>query len=204
MMDCRQVRENIGDYEAGRLPELTARRLEQHMDTCEQCNGQFSFPNDHWVEAAPKVPNDFSVVDNVMSRILKENKWALPINSQVARLSETTKRFGIAIALVMLIIFIFSAVTSPLQVAEQPASSEEWTALNAVQTITSAQTVNSQGEMLVASDAEISDGIVASLIDPIIYSGTFNNTSPEVNFLFAASLLGILITVTYINWLSRS
>ncbi|MBO8170723.1 MAG: zf-HC2 domain-containing protein [Bacillaceae bacterium] len=202
-MNCKEVQKLTSEYNLEQLPEVTARRVEHHLDSCPACNLELQISEHHADSLDCEIPEHFSVADQVMDRIYQDQKWALPVTQHVVRLSQRMKMLGVTIAAMLLIFFTATAVLSPVPHTDQAAGNGEWVTLKADQTISAVQPIEAES-VYISNDTNSSSQILASIDAPIFYSESVaDEDAGGLNLYIASSLLGLLMTLIVVSWMVR-
>ncbi|CAM4219169.1 anti-sigma factor family protein [Paenibacillus tarimensis] len=199
-MNCREAEELFGIV--WDLPENDPERLafEQHLIECEGCAEQFAIweeseamIRDLSLEMPESAPIDH-VNRGVMERIYKEESWLMPVTERSYRFTRSFRRniaAAIASCMAMFVsglfyfLFGYSGNSSSNEVVKMTGLIETADANNPGATIS----LDYYQEVPVAS---ISDPLVLQVVPKI----------PE--YWIALSILGIIMTLLFMNWLSRT
>jgi hypothetical protein len=189
-MKCNEAGEWFGIYQD--LPEDSPERLavDLHVSQCSQCAEEFSM----WEESALLIhelpQNDEEqaehityewVNQNVMSRIYAEQSWYMPTVRRTYSFSLAFRKRVAGILAALLAIFVCGFLYTVFGRASDSTAS----------------TFASSNQF--GDSVSIGDIPVASLSDPIMH-----NLSPAMpEYWVALSMLGMIMTLLILNWLSR-
>lgn len=184
------------------LPEDDPERIEMeaHMLDCEQCAGQFRLweESEELIrqlaeEAALAVPSEH-VNRTVMDRIYSEQSWLMPVPSKSYQFSKSFRRnLAIVIAACMAMfacaffVFVFDNRNATPQ--------EEMQQLSGL-----IDTVNASSDSVFMTAGFYAEVPVASISDPFVL--TIVPAFPQ--YYVALSLLGLVMALLILNWLSRT
>lgn len=199
-MKCEEVQHKISLY--WDMPEDDAERIEieAHLLECEACSEQFQF----WEESEAMFDmfseTDFAVGPaehvnrNVMERIYAEQSWLMPVAQKSYHFSKAFRRnLAIIIAACMamfasaLFVFLFEGDRTPTQAQVAQLSGL-------------LDTANVSSDALVINAGFYAEVPVASISDPFVLK--LVPTFPQ--YYVALSILGIIMTLLILNWLSRT
>lgn len=216
MMRCEEVQGILPEYAENLLPEVTQRRVDNHMAACHACRADYELWSDSgdWMKTDKEeylaVTPSRSIVDAVMARILSEEKWAIPIGRKIFTLTARMRRIGVSAAVILLMLFTFSLYlnTSSTEQANSLVINGEVMAMNSSKTqvisssmqsddgtyVVEAQPFSSQEETLANATASIAplDGKPSS------------SDLAKPNYSIVLSVFGILVTVLTMSWLTRA
>lgn len=208
-MKCEEAQDLMIEYSDQLLPEITKRRVDQHLATCESCNKEFEI----WAESSKLIRSDkeqssqivssISIVDAVMARILSEEKWAIPIGRKVFTLTARMRRIGTSAAVILLMLCGFTIFANSNQDASLAGA--DFPAQAKMEVVSSAIS-SSDGIAEVTSDPEPIDSAIASTQStptPVM----IENPGPSANgpnYSIILSFFGILITVIAMSWMMRA
>lgn len=215
-MKCEDVQELISEYAEERLPEMTKRRVDQHLAGCPSCKSDYQFWADSssWMQEERKqysaVTTARSIVDAVMARILSEEKWAIPFGGKVFTLTARMRRAGASAAVVLLLLSAFSlysesnasdqalfpesgivAMVPPMGVAEEKVDS--------VKSAGGEEAVETTVDTIKSASEEEGFDLATEQILPV--DQTMGEGKP--NFGLILGFFGILITVIAMSWMTR-
>ncbi len=214
-MRCEEVQEYLPDYTDNQLPEVTSRRIDNHLANCHSCRSEYAIwtESSDWIQAEKEqytsVTTARSIVDAVMNRILSEEKWAIPIGKKVFTLTAKMRRLSLSAAAILLMVCgfsLFNNTESPQEASvlvggEVVAMNEE----KAPQVISSAiqsgdGTYNVEAESLSVESEPIVKSSAALL--PIEGDASESETG-KPKYSLILSFFGILVTVLAMSWLTR-
>jgi hypothetical protein len=205
-MRCQEVRSLIKNYHTGSLDEYTRIRVHHHLADCKSCTEDF----DIWVRgeeymktstvssSSLTTSTSSAVMNNVMGRIKKEEKWANPSTNKGSTYSKRTKKI-VSFAFSMLFIFfvLFSATMLTPQyediadpVVDIKMFQNSWDINKIVLT-----------EPTHAEETSMNFRVVASLSDPIIY--TLPSEGKDIPYAIIFSVFGILCIILGMSWVTR-
>ncbi|WP_139489152.1 zf-HC2 domain-containing protein [Brevibacillus dissolubilis] len=229
-MRCEEAQELLPDYADNCLPELTRRRMDNHLTGCAACRSEYDFIVDSsdWIESDKQqysaVAASTSIVDAVMARILSEEKWAIPIGRKVFTLTAKMRRIGLSAAMILLMICSFTLYSNTDQQQDgfmpYSAKAESIISDNLKANVGVAEEAVQEPEAIdstvavVGSDqqTEVTDASnmsllaqadsSASMLAEITSDNQVDHTKP--NFPLVLSFFGILITVLTMSWITRA
>ncbi|MUT65465.1 anti-sigma factor [Paenibacillus sp. NEAU-GSW1] len=198
-MNCEDVQHKFGTYWQLSEEDTDREEMEAHLLECEHCTEQFRL----WEESESMIrfmseeeepllgPIDH-VNRNVMDRIYAEQSWLMPVAQKSYHFSKSFRRnLAIVIAACMamfacaLIYFVTGYETAP--------SGKEIAQLTGLMDTANA----SDSALVISAELEVP---VASVSDPFVLK-----VVPAFPQYWAAfALLGIIITLLILNWLSRT
>ncbi|QDX93833.1 zf-HC2 domain-containing protein [Brevibacillus laterosporus] len=216
-MRCDEAQEMLHDYAQGNLPELSERRLQNHLACCDSCHSQYDvlLDSDKFIQMHKEDyianPPATSIVDAVMARILSEEKWAIPIGKKVFTLTVRMRRIGLSVAMVLLMICSFTLYHNsddnlnsfmPYTAKAEALSSDnvkpEVSTASETDQDVAVQTIDSGGETaapLLKHQKEMRVNVITSDMEP---------SSNKPNYSVILSFFGILITVLTMSWFTRA
>lgn len=198
-MKCDDVQDKFGVYWSLSEDDAEREALEAHLLDCEHCSEQFRL----WEESEEMLryiseedETVFGSIEhvnrNVMERIYAEQSWLIPVAHKSYNFSKSFRR-NLAIAVAGCMAMFACALIFFIIGNEQGTSPEQMAQLTGLM-----DTANASGSGLVIS-AEF-EVPVASVSDPFVLKVV--PTFPQ--YWVALSLLGIIITLLILNWLSRT
>ncbi|WP_270171555.1 anti-sigma factor family protein [Paenibacillus sp. SYP-B4298] len=198
-MKCHEVQEALGVY--WDLPENDPERMaiDRHLQQCESCMEEFRIweESEAMIRSAAESPAGMEPMDDitrgVMERIYMEQAWMQPINERRYQLSKVFKRNVAAVIACCMAMFVCGFVYFLFGERTDPQAT--------VSNITGLlDTVNAnEGISLISTDF-YNEIPVASISDPFVL-----NVVPTVpQYWVALSILGIIVTLLILNWLSRT
>ncbi|MGC5324580.1 zf-HC2 domain-containing protein [Brevibacillus sp. SYSU BS000544] len=204
-MKCEEVQDLIIEYTDQKLPELTKRRVDQHLDTCESCSADYEV----WMESSTWLPvekdltaqvaSSKSIVDSVMARILSEEKWAIPIGRKVFTLTARMRQFGASAAVILLMLSAFAVFSNSTQ-ETYVAGVDVGTTTSKTQVVSS-EISTSEGIVEVVSDLPTTE--VTEIASPPVIIDNNQSVPTGPNYTLIIGFFGILITVIGSSWLMR-
>jgi len=207
-MKCEDVQELISEYAEDRLPEMTKRRVDQHLAGCASCTSDYQFwaESDSWMkverEQYTAVTTARSIVDAVMARILSEEKWAIPFGRKVFTLTARMRRIGASAAVILLMLCAFS-LYSEASISEQAMLPESGVVAmvspdSGIEVKENA--VKTAGVDEIASPP-LDNGVEYATEQILPVDQTLGDGKP--NFGLILGFFGILVTVISLSWMSR-
>lgn len=219
-MKCEEIQELLNEYTANRLPEMTKRRVDQHLAECPSCRSDYQFwvDSDSWIQAEREqytaVTTTRSIVDAVMARILSEEKWAIPFGKKVFTLTARMRRIGASAAVILLMLCAFSVYsqTNTSELALLPESgvvamvppdsgvdTEE--KVDAVKSASDDEAVLEADSINEIASPPIGDELEFATEQILPYDQPLGDGKP--NFGLIVGFFGILVTVISLSWLTR-
>lgn len=201
-MKCDDVQNKFSEY--WDMPEYAPDReaVEQHLQHCELCSEQFRL----W-EESEKLIRDLSVPEEVigpvdhlnrgvMERIYAEQAWLRPISHKSYHFSRSFRRNTAIVVACLMAMFMSGLLYFAFQNhAADTASSQK------VQQLTGLiETASASSDSIVVTAKFNAEVPVASISDPFVLQ--VMPAYPQ--YWVALSLLGIIITLLILNWLSRT
>ncbi|WP_134687430.1 zf-HC2 domain-containing protein [Brevibacillus migulae] len=210
-MKCEDVQELISEYAEDRLPEMTKRRVDQHLAGCASCTSDYQFwaESDSWMkverEQYASVSTARSIVDAVMARILSEEKWAIPFGRKVFTLTARMRRIGASAAVILLMLCAFS-LYSEASISDQAMLPES----GVVAMVPPDSDVEVKDDAVKTAGVETVEPMgVDEIASPPLNSGMDYTTDDQTlgdgkpNFGLILGFFGILVTVISLSWMSR-
>jgi hypothetical protein len=209
-MNCRHVIGLMSSYMDDTLPADATRAVKFHIGTCDDCYAEYVI----WKESAQFFQattmqevsayepfQQSSVMQDVMTRIGKEDKWSFPMTTSVFQLSSAAKKWITTVCVLLLFVFgvvMFGAI-EPDQTftMTKEIKPQEWTAEAIVMSIDQMKAIPSNQDHI----SDIRHRVVASIGEPIIFPSTATSMP---NFGLILAFFGILVTVVSMNWFSRT
>lgn len=135
--------------------------------------------------------------EKVMSRIMNENKWAMPAHKQESKLS---KRFH-SISLVISILILVGISVSFIYISPNQALKKGTEASQSEGLITTTIRETDFAKSFSNLDfVEIHEGVIASIGEPRIYQPEDDKNSQAMIML---AILGISMVTLFLSWLSN-
>jgi len=216
MMKCEEIQEILPEYADNLLPEVTQRRVDNHMATCYACRADYEMWSDsgEWMETHKEeyhsVTPSRSIVDVVMARILSEEKWAIPIGRKIFSVTARMRRIGASVAVLLLMLFTFTLYvnTSTTEQANSLIIDGEVMAMNTpkVQVISSSMQSDDGTYVVEAGQFSSKETPLANATASIVpLDGKPSSTDlAKPNYSIVLSVFGILVTVLTMSWLTRA
>ncbi|MGD8189223.1 anti-sigma factor family protein [Brevibacillus ginsengisoli] len=208
-MKCEEAQEIMIEYSDQLLPEVTKRRVDQHLASCASCKKEYDdwMESSKWIrmdkEQSAPVVSTKSIVDAVMARILSEEKWAIPIGKKVFTLTARMRRIGASAAVILLMLCGFTIFANSGQDAN--IANADYSGQSKTEVVSSAITT-SDGIAEVSSEPMI-DSATASAAQPMpapVIDNAATPVSGGPNYSIILSFFGILITVIAMSWMMRA
>ncbi|MBO8162985.1 MAG: zf-HC2 domain-containing protein [Brevibacillus sp.] len=206
-MKCEEAQQLLTEYRDDLLPEITRRRLEQHLESCLTCRTEQQMWEDssRWIQAEKEkygtVQSTRSIVDAVMARILSEEKWAIPIGRKVFTVTARMRRMGAVAAVLLLALCSFALYTE---------SGDESLAAGTIVTPTKTEVISAsieitpQIEELSSAEEAPDSKQFASAAAGIAYESSLPPAGLKPNYGLILGFFGILVTVLGMSWLTRA
>lgn len=205
-MKCEEVQDLLIEYTDNLLPEVTRRRVAQHLAGCKSCRADYEVwtESSKWIQAdkdqSVQSASTKSIVDAVMARILSEEKWAIPIGKKVFTLTARMRRIGASAAVILLMLCGFTLFANSHQQTDMAGLD--------IPTSSKAEVVSSSIESpdgvveVVSEPSPASNSPVASIAPVAVDDSHLTVSSP--NYSLILSFFGILITVIGMSWMMRA
>ncbi|GAA4708935.1 anti-sigma factor [Brevibacillus fulvus] len=214
-MMCREAQELLPDYADHNLPEMTRRRFENHLAVCDGCRSEYHIwkESSEWIqlnkEQYAPVPTARSIVDAVMSRILSEEKWAIPIGKKVFTLTAKMRRLGISAAVVLLMLCTFTLYTNTRtdEAEEAMIMNGEIVAMSSISEKTpviSSNLHDADGTYIVSSEPLPADTAEVDKVSGQIMPEEEKTDVFKPKYGIILSFFGILVTVIGMSWITRA
>jgi len=199
-MKCLEVQQSFGVY--WDLPEDDAERraVDEHLLACEACREEFLLweESEQLIRSFSEFEEEAGPVDHVdhvnrgvMERIYAEDSWFMPVQGRSYQFTKTFRRNTAAIIAACMAIFI-GGLFYLLTGNSNDVSVQKLTGL--------LETANAASDAALISNTFYADVPVASISDPIVL-----NVVPTIpQYWIALSLLGLIMTLLILNWLSRT
>ncbi|MFY0543078.1 zf-HC2 domain-containing protein [Brevibacillus sp. H7] len=215
-MRCEEVQEYIPDYADKLLPEVTSRRIDNHLASCKSCRSEYVVwaESGNWIQAEKEqyasVSTARSIVDAVMNRILSEEKWAIPFGKKVFTLTARMRRFSLSAAAVLLLLCGFSLYNNTHSPQETNALlvGGEVVSMNVEKApqVISSSIQSDDGTYIVESEPVSAESEPTSKSSPSVLPIDGETTEGEPakpKYSLILSFFGILVTVLAMSWLTR-
>lgn len=200
MMKCKDMQQLLGKY--WDLPENDLRRIavSEHIRKCPLCANEYKV----WEESAQlitdvsldisELPTDTSISSAVMNRIYAEESWRRPVTERLYTLTKRARvRLSACIA-IFLAIFVASLVYAAL---EQPEEQNVYAFRPGVVPVMSVEEQRGMYDSVILQH----EVPTASVTAPFMLDVGSMDSSP--NYVVVLSILGIVVTLLIMNWLSR-
>lgn len=198
-MNCGEISERLSEY--WDMPEDNELResVDRHIIECSACREEFEM----WQESAELIQSTrdeetnglfgHAVSSNVMARIYKDESWRLPVAFRTYTFSVRVRRNIMACVAMCLAIFVVSFMYSFGTGTTGDADYADFTGI--------IETAHAKSTDL-GGKSSVLDGIqVASISAPSIL--TVGPIQSYTDYLLATSIIGFVITLLLMNWLSR-
>lgn len=207
-MRCSDAIHLMAGYVDHTLPEHSMKAMKQHLQSCQDCHMEYVI----WKESSKLFEMDLdsltlpeiqpTMVDQVMTRLAREDKWTFPITANVFHPQVALKRWLTTVSILFMLVFgvlMFGTFRSEDGSLVQRG---DWKELKTANLILSIDQLKASA---VKTDQalDIRLQIMASIGDPL----SFNHGagfSPSPNAGLVGGFLGIMITVVTMSWLSRA
>jgi len=198
-MKCLDVQQSFGVY--WDLPEDDSERqaVDEHLLTCEECREEFRIweESEQLIRQFSEYDDETGPVDHVnrgvMDRIYAEQSWFMPVQSRSYQFTKTFRRNTAAIIACCMAMFICGLFF--LLMGNDDSSSIEVAKLTGL-----LETANAASDASLIGNDFYADVPVASISEPIVL-----NVVPTIpQYWIALSLLGMVMTLLILNWLSRT
>ncbi|RNB81648.1 hypothetical protein EDM56_25370 [Brevibacillus fluminis] len=217
-MKCDEAQELLTEYLDDQLPEVTRRRVDNHLGRCSACRAEYSIwqESNDWI----KVEKDHyatvsapSIVDAVMARILSEEKWAIPIGKKVFTLTARMRWLSASAAVILLMICSFTLIHQSGDQGDLasgsllPVGDTLTMVASAKAPVVSASMQTDDGTYVVEPEAQAVKAINPNDFEttsPQLLSTNEDTESSKGNHGLILSFFGILITVLSMSWLNRA
>ncbi len=207
-MRCTDAIHLMAGYVDHTLPEHSMKAMKQHLQSCQDCHMEYVI----WKESSKlfeleldsvTLPeNHHSMVDNVMTRLAREDKWTFPISANVFHLPIGLKRWLTTVSILFLLVFgvlMFGTFRSDDTFLVQRGDWKELKTANLILSIDQLKASTTKNDQTL----DIRLQIMASIGDPLSFNHG-SGYSPSPNTGLVAGFLGIMITVVTMSWLSRT
>ncbi|MFC4777579.1 anti-sigma factor family protein [Paenibacillus sp. GCM10023252] len=199
-MNCNEAQDLFAEYWDLTPGHSRREAVDSHLQHCSDCLSQFKL----WEESEELIRrlsmNDELIgpIDHVnrevMDRIYAEDSWLLPVNHKSYQFSRHFRR-NLAIVIASCLAMFACGLFFFLFGADQSATEEQMATLTGLM-----DTANASGDGAFIQ-AEFSTEVpVASISDPFVLQVV--PTYP--GYWVALSLLGVIMTLLILNWLSRT
>lgn len=199
-MKCNEIQERFGVYWDFAEDDPDRMEVDSHLAECGVCSEQFRL----WEESEELIRSFSETVEaigpmehvtrNVMDRIYNEQSWLMPVPSKSYQFSKSFRRnIAMVIAACMamfacaLFVFIFDQqeTTSPKDIAQLSGLID---------------TANASRDSFTLTAGFYAEVPVASISDPFVLKVV--PAFPQ--YYVALSLLGLIMALLILNWLSRT
>ncbi|MDQ6418216.1 hypothetical protein RB620_02080 [Paenibacillus sp. LHD-117] len=199
-MRCAEVQDKFAIYWDLSENDQDRIEMEAHLLDCAECSAQFGIWEEsenlirEYSEEPMLIGPSEHITRNVMERIYAEQSWFMPVPSKSYQFSKSFRRnIAILIAGCMAMfacaffVFVFDYRDAPTK-----AEMEAMTGL--------IDTVNVSGDNVFSDAGYYAEVPVASISDPFVLKVV--PTFPQ--YYVALSLLGLVMALLILNWLSRT
>lgn len=205
-MKCSDAIHLMAGYVDQTLPNHSMNAMKFHLQICEDCHMEYVI----WKESSmlfkaelEPVPlpeaSATSMVDGVMTRLAKEDKWTFPLSAHVFKLQPTVKRWVTTISVLFLL--VFGVLMYGTFQHEERSSEGDWKELTAAHVVLSIDQLKASTAITEEQRLDIRYQIIASIGDPLSFNLKPNTFEPNVGLV--SGFLGIMITVVTMSWFSR-
>ncbi|MCA0754399.1 zf-HC2 domain-containing protein [Paenibacillus sp. N4] len=199
-MKCNEAQEKFGEYWDLSEQDHERKAIDLHLLECEACAEQFRV----WEESEDLIrflseeekflgPTEH-VNRSVMERIYAEDSWLMPASHKSYQFTKSFRR-NLAIIIAACMAMFVSAFVVFVFDHEGGASKVEISELSGLM-----DTANVSGDGVVVTAGFFAEVPVASISDPFVLKVV--PAFPQ--YYVALSLLGIVMTLLILNWLSRT
>ncbi|OMF33843.1 hypothetical protein BK133_13730 [Paenibacillus sp. FSL H8-0548] len=198
-MNCNDAQEKFGEYWDLSETDEDRAAIDQHLLECTECAEQFQLweESEDMIRFLSEEDDNLALTDhvnrNVMDRIYAEQSWLMPVPNKSYHFSKSFRR-NIAIIVAACMAMFASAFFVFVFDHQGGVTKAEIAELSGLM-----DTVNASGDGIVTAGffAEIP---VASISDPFVLK--VMPAFPQ--YYVALSLLGMIMTLLILNWLSRT
>lgn len=207
-MRCSDAIHLMAGYVDHTLPEHSMKAMKQHLQSCQDCHMEYviwkesSKLFDMDLDSLTLPENQHSMVDQVMTRLAREDKWTFPITANVFHPPAALKRWLTTVSILFLLVFgvlMYGTFRSDDSSFVQRGDWKELKTANLILSIDQLKASTVKNDQTL----DIRLQIMASIGDPL----SFNHGpgySPSPNAGLIGGFLGIMITVVTMSWLSRA
>jgi anti-sigma factor RsiW len=205
-MKCKDFERLMPEYWEDQLTEIERYQMDQHTIQCSSCRREYIL----WEESEKLIRNSsldfqtsslqFTISDEVMSRIYTENAWAAPVAKKPFLLTDQFRSWVSGISSALFIVFMASILLSSTMTDANSAYGEDIFAkkhhLVGIQPVGSAADLSDSEE-----NGKLFYGVVASIGEPASLppqDGWLSKT-----YVISFSLLGLAFIVIAMSWISR-
>lgn len=205
VMKCSEIIPLLPLYTTHSLPSQSARRVAFHLTVCKDCQWEYRV----WRESnkvlggcSPSLLREgksLSIADKVMSRILVEERWTLPVAGRPVRLPRFAKQWITSMAVLFMLVsgvMLFGAFQSNHMTHFKHT---EWKKLTTTDFVMSADQLRAAKPH---DSSNLRYQIVASLGNPLDLHPLSGTPVRKAGLITA--IFGIMVTVVGMSWLSRS
>lgn len=208
-MKCSDAIHLMAGYVEQTLPEHSMKAMKLHLQVCEDCHMEYVI----WKESSVLFKNEFdalpfpeisvsspAMVEGVMARLAKEDKWTFPISAHAFKVAPAMKRWVTTIS--VLILLVFGVLMYGTFQQEDRILGAEWKALPKANIVLSIDQLQASTSAAQEQANDMRYQIIASIGDPLNFNHALS-TSFQPNASLVAGFLGIMMTVVTMSWLSR-
>lgn len=199
-MNCNDAQEKFGEYWDLSEQDEVRKAIDRHLLDCKDCAVQFQL----WEESediirflsdeAESLGPTEHVNRNVMERIYAEQAWLMPVTHKSYHFSKSFRR-NIALIIAACMAMFACAFFVFVFDNQESSSKAEIAQLSGL-----IDTANAAGDGMVISAGFYAEVPVASISDPFVLKVV--PAFPQ--YYVALSLLGIVMALLILNWLSRT
>lgn len=198
-MNCNEFTENLAEYWDLQDNDIRKVSANRHLSTCLTCREEFEIwkTSTDWIqfsrETEQAVDTFKPISTDVMSRIYKDESWRLPITFRNYTFSYKVRRNIMATFALFMALFIVTFINSLTGGSDISTDFYEMTGI--------IDTAHAD-ELDIEGNPTMFDGMpVASISSPTILR--MGPIQTYTDYLLALSILGFVITLLIMNWLSR-
>lgn len=199
-MNCNDAQDKFGEYWDLSEQDEDRKAIDRHLLECEACAEQFQL----WEESEEMIrflseeddligPTEH-VNRNVMERIYAEQSWLMPVPHKSYQFSKSFRR-NLALIVAACMAMFATAFFVFVFDNQDGATQAEIAELSGIM-----DTANASGEGMIVNAGFYAEVPVASISDPFVLKVV--PAFPQ--YYVALSLLGIIMTLLILNWLSRT
>jgi hypothetical protein len=199
-MNCHEINERLCEYWDLPLHDPSRQQVDEHIAFCSACKEEFEMwqESQHLIQSvrpaiAPEaIPHTIS--SGVMDRIYKDESWRMPIAFRSYSFSMAVRRNIMAFFSFFLAVFVVSFIYS---FDTGTISEPDFSRYSGI--VETAQVMSHDSVDRISIFA---DSAVASISAPSLLTiGPIQTTYTD--YMLALSIIGVVITLLLMNWLSR-
>lgn len=199
-MNCNDAQDKFGEYWDLAEHDEDRIAIDTHMQQCKSCAEQFRLweESEEMIRFLSEDEESLGPIEymnrSVMDRIYAEESWLMPVPHKSYQFSKNFRR-NIALIVAACMAMFASAFFVFVFEGNSGASQAEIADLSGLM-----DTANASGDGLVSAAGFYAEVPVASISDPFVLK--VMPAFPQ--YYVALSLLGIIMTLLILNWLSRT